>query len=64
MQVLILGRDLSKPADADLQKYIQSGQLDTRPPNTPWRDFLKLIESARALFAPNVHDASPRCVIE
>ena len=60
MQALILGRDLDGEKDKDLVPYLQSGQIVRKPPGTPWRDFLKLIQSAKSLFVPNIHDASPR----
>ena len=46
--------------DADLLPYVESGHITVQPPGRPWRDFLKLLQTARSLFVPNVHDASPR----
>jgi hypothetical protein len=60
LQILILGRDLDGEMDKDLQGFIQSGHISLRPPGTPWRDFLLYLQTARSLFVPNVHDASPR----
>lgn len=34
------------------------------PDAEPWRDFLKLVESCRAVFTPCVSDASPRVAAE
>ena len=59
LQVLILGRNMSSD-DADLLPYVESGHITVQPPGRPWRDFLKLLQTARSLFVPNVHDASPR----
>jgi len=53
------------PADEPrLRPWIEKGLVGFQPPKTPWRDFLKKIESSRVLFAPNGHDASPRVVAE
>ena len=63
LQVLILGRSLEGEVDADLKPFVDSGQIAGRPPGTPWRDFLKVLQTAKSLFVPNVHDASPRWAI-
>lgn len=53
------------PADEPrLKPWVERGLVGFQPPKTPWRDFLKRIESSRVLFAPNGHDASPRVVAE
>ena len=53
------------PADEPrLKPWIDKGLVGFQPPKTPWRDFLKKIESSRVLFAPNGHDASPRVIAE
>lgn len=62
LQVLILGRSLEGEVDADLKPFVDSGQIAGRPPGTPWRDFLKVLQTAKSLFVPNIHDASPRWV--
>ena len=58
-----MGREISPETDKDLHPYLESGQVETRPPGTPWRDFLRLMQLSRALFVPNIHDASPRCLL-
>lgn len=60
LQVLLLGREIDPDKDKELLPFLQSGQLVKKPPGTPWRDFLKLIQTSRSLFVPNIHDASPR----
>ena len=47
-----------------LKPWVEKGLVGFQPPKTPWRDFLKKIESAKVLCAPNGHDASPRVVAE
>ena len=42
-----MGRDLTKPEDNDLSPLISSGHLITHGLNTPWKDFLRYIESSR-----------------
>ncbi|CAL5220174.1 g2142 [Coccomyxa viridis] len=64
IKVIIMGRDLTKEEDNDLSPLISSGHIVTHGLNTPWKDFLRYIESSRVLFAPNVHDASPRVLAE
>jgi len=57
-----MGRDPAE--DPRLKPWVDKGLVGFQPPKTPWRDFLKKIESSRILFAPNGHDASPRVVAE
>lgn len=64
VKVVIMGRDLTKPEDNDLSPLISSGHIISHGQNTPWKDFLRYIESSRVLFAPNLHDASPRVLAE
>ncbi|CAL8470763.1 g10305 [Coccomyxa elongata] len=64
IKVIIMGRDLTKEADHDLSPLISSGHIVSHGPSTPWKDFLRYIESSRVLIAPNVHDASPRVLVE
>ena len=59
--VLIMGRNLT--GDADLLPFIASGNIVSHP-YTEWAKFLKLIEQARSLVTFNVHDASPRVLVE
>lgn len=47
MQVVIMGRDLTKPEDNDLSPLISSGHIISHGQNTPWKDFLRYIESSR-----------------
>ena len=47
VQVIVMGRDLTKPEDNDLSPLISSGHLVTHGLNTPWKDFLRYIESSR-----------------
>jgi len=61
LKVAVLSRDLSK--DSDLAPYVKSGNLIIHKKEL-WRDFLKVIESSRAIFTASVADASPRVVSE
>ena len=47
VQVVVMGRDLTKPEDNDLSPLISSGHIITHGQNTPWKDFLRYIESSR-----------------
>lgn len=47
LQVIIMGRDLTKEADHDLSPLISSGHIVSHGPSTPWKDFLRYIESSR-----------------
>ena len=47
LQVVVMGRDLTKPEDNDLSPLISSGHIVTHGLNTPWKDFLRYIESSR-----------------
>lgn len=47
LQVIIMGRDLTKEEDNDLSPLISSGHIVTHGLNTPWKDFLRYIESSR-----------------
>eukprot|EP00884_Botryococcus_braunii_P015920 jgi/Botrbrau1/3010/Bobra.0070s0008.1 len=62
LKILITGKETVP--DEELQPYIQSGSIELHLNHVEWRDFLKLIEQSRALIAPNVHDASPRVLVE
>lgn len=59
-QILLLGRNINKEEDRDLQPLVDSGHVTIQPPGKPWKEFLLTLQRARALFVPNVHDASPR----
>lgn len=55
LQVIIMGRDLNKEEDHDLSPLIASGHIVTHGPSTPWKDFLRYIESSRCA----THQSSP-----
>jgi len=61
MTTYILGRPLGD--DKMLEPFVKSG-LIIPGSKMAWGDFLNVLEQARALFVPNVHDASPRVVAE
>ena len=44
-----MGRELG-PEDEDVASLVESGHLEHRPSNTPWRDFLKYIEQSRCVL--------------
>ena len=50
LQVIIMGRDLTKEADHDLSPLISSGHIVSHGPDTPWKDFLRYIESSRCVM--------------
>jgi hypothetical protein len=50
-----MGRDLNKEEDHDLSPLIASGHIVTHGPSTPWKDFLRYIESSRCA----THQSSP-----
>lgn len=47
----------------ELQPFVTTGQLVYRPFG-PWNEWIKEVESSRAMFTPCVSDASPRSVSE
>jgi len=49
--------------DPELAPYVNSGNIVVLK-FQPWRDFLQVVESSRALFTPCISDASPRAVTE
>lgn len=61
LKVCVLSKDLS--VDRELAPYVKSGNLVIHQKEL-WRDFLKVIESCRAVFTASVADASPRVVAE
>ncbi|KAK9820312.1 hypothetical protein WJX72_008807 [[Myrmecia] bisecta] len=63
LKIMIMGREIDPVKDADIQALIDRGSV-IRQPKMPWNQFLKTIEKARTLMTPNVHDASPRVLVE
>lgn len=63
LTILVVGRSLTGPDDADLRLYLDSGRLVSRP-FAPWGRFLHLVEESRALWTPNVADGSPRVLTQ
>ncbi len=47
-----MGRDLNKQEDHDLSPLIASGHIVSHGPSTPWKDFLRYIESSRCAQPP------------
>jgi len=60
-KIVVLSRDVSK--DPMLAPYVAKGQIVVHKSEL-WRDFLKLLETVRTLFTPNIADASPRVAAE
>ena len=57
-----MGRDLRR--EPELRPYLDSGKLVSLPVYVPFGRFVHLIESSRALWTPNVEDASPRVLTQ
>ena len=60
LQILVLGHKVDPVKDKELKPYLDSGHITLKPPGILWKDFLLALQTARSLFVPNVHDASPR----
>lgn len=61
LTILVVGRDLAdEPA---LRPHLESGKLVSKP-KAPFGQFLHYVESSRALWAPNIADASPRVLTQ
>jgi len=52
------------PSDAVLNRYPGAKENITQLDSLPWNEYLSLVEKLGFVFAPNVHDASPRVVSE
>lgn len=61
LTILVVGRDLKD--EHELQQYLASGKLISRP-TLAYGTFLHHVESSRALWTPNVADASPRVLTQ
>ena len=61
LTILVIGRDLT--GEPDLQPFLDSGKLVSKR-KAPFGQFLHYIESSRALWTPNVADASPRVLTQ
>lgn len=61
LTILVVGRDLK--GEPELHPYLVSGKLVSKP-TLPMGRFLHHVESSRALWTPNVADASPRVLTQ
>lgn len=63
LTILVVGRNLIGPEDADLRPYLDSGRLVSLP-FAPWGRFLRYVDESRALWTSSVADGSPRVLTQ